>query len=107
MTILGKLWRGQYSLRVTFWIFYIFGYFASVVLNMFVSPIFNTQPWRALSVTALILPYNIASTVGVLRSADAYPLTRWWPNLAKIAVCLWESRIVWSLANGILRAVKD
>jgi hypothetical protein len=101
--ILDKLWRGQYSLWITFWIFYVAGYFASSFLSIFVSPVFSTQPWRILCVIALIVPYNIVSTVGVLRSADAYPLTRWWPNLAKIAVGLWDTHIAWSLIKGVLR----
>ena len=103
MTVLKKLWRGQYSLPVTFWIFYVLGYFGSVGLTMLVSPIFQTQPWRWLSVIVLVAPYCIVTTVGVLRSADAYPLARGWPVLAKIAVCLWDARIIWSLGKGTLQ----
>ena len=103
MSVIGKLWRGQYSLPIAFWVFYVVGYFGSVVLTWVVSPLFGTQPWRMLSVLAIVLPYNIVSAVGVLRNSES----GWWPTLAKIAVCLWEARIAWSLVNGTLRGIKE
>jgi hypothetical protein len=53
----------------------------------------------AFGISVMIL-YWIVASVGVWRSADAYPLTRWWPAAAKIAVVLWAGRILWGLANG-------
>lgn len=103
-----KLWRGQYSLPVTFWGFYVFGYLVTYLLVALISPQFNTQPWRLLSVLILILPYNILSAVGLFRSADAYPRTRWrWGAVAQICLCLWEARVAWSLANGTIRAIGE
>ena len=107
MIILQRLWRGEFSLRVSFWIFYVLGYLISVGLSSVISPLFHIQPWRLLSVLILIIPYNIVSTVGVLRSANAYPSAKSWSFFTQIAVCLWEARIVWSLAAGTLRAAQE
>jgi hypothetical protein len=94
-------------LLVAFWVFYVLGYFASAFLTIVVSPLFSTQPWRMLVVLILLVPYNVLSTMGVLRSADAYPLSRGWPMLAKVAVSLWEARIAWTTIKGFLRAIGE
>lgn len=98
--VLGKLWRGQYPLWVMFWGFYVAGYLVSFGLMVLVAPQFNTQPWRFLSVLILLVPYNVVSTVGVLRSVAAYPRGYWWAILTGIVVCLWEARLIWSLSRG-------
>ncbi|MGH8721404.1 MAG: hypothetical protein ACREU4_05440, partial [Burkholderiales bacterium] len=77
------------------------------ILVVLISPYFDTQPWRLLSVLVLILPYHILSTVGVWRSANAYPLTQSWPVMAKIVVCAWVARMLWSLSGGAMRAVAE
>jgi len=107
MTVLRKLWQGHYSLPLSFWVFYLGGYLTCVGLTFIVSPFFTTQPWRLLSVLVLTVPYNIVSTAGTLRSADASPQESWWPILTKIVVCLWEARVVWSLTSGTLRALRE
>lgn len=107
MSILRSLWLGQFSLRVSFWVFYVLGYLISVGLTSLISPLFHTQPWRLLSVLVLIIPYNIASTVGVLRSANSYTSAKGWSFLTQIIVCLWEARIVWSVVAGTLRAAPE
>lgn len=104
MRILLKLWQGGYSLPVTFWGFYVAGYFATAGLVILISPMFATQPARTISVLLLILPYNTLSTVGVWRSADAYELTKWWPVTAKIAIVLWGAYILSSLGLGGIAA---
>lgn len=100
MSILLKMWQGGYSLAVTFWGFYVAGYFATALLVIFIAPQFTTQPARTICVLILIIPYNTLSTIGVWRSADAYELTKWWPIMAKIAVILWGAYIVSSLGLG-------
>jgi hypothetical protein len=102
-----KLWQGKYPLIVAFWGFYVIGYLISFGLVMRVSPLFETQPWRFLSVMILIVPYNIISTVGVWRSAKAYPFTRWWPVWAQICVGVWEVRVSWSILTAIERGITE
>lgn len=99
-----KMWQGGYSLPVTFWGFYVAGYFATACLVIFITPYFATQPARTISVLVFILPYNTLSTIGVWRSADCYELTKWWPVMAKIAVLLWGAYILSSLGLGGLTA---
>jgi hypothetical protein len=84
VSVIGKLWRGQYSLPIAFWVFYVVGYFGSVVLTWVVSPVFGAQPWRMLSVLAIVWPYNIVSAVGVLQNSES----GCWPTLASKNRCL-------------------
>lgn len=97
MGVLLKMWTGSYSLPVTFWGFYVGGYFVTALLVIFITPHFPTEPGRTFSVLVLIVPYNTLSTIGVWRSADAYELTKWWPVIAKIAVVLWGAYILATL----------
>jgi hypothetical protein len=101
------LWRGKYPLWLAFWGFYVVGYFPMAWLTMNVASHIDAQPWRWLVAVLMTVPYNILSTVGAWRSADAYPLTRWWPNMAKIIVCLWSGRIAWQLGQGTLFSWKE
>lgn len=105
--ILRKLWSGQYSLPITFWGFYVGGYIATFILTWFISPLFHTQPWRAMIVFILLVPYNVVSLVGFYRSSHSYPLARLWPTLAKVFVCLWEARFVWSMIRGFMQAISE
>lgn len=107
MNPIRNLWRGKYPLWLTFWAFYVLGYAVSVGLTALITPNFHTQPWRWLSAMLLVVPYSVLSAVGVWRSADAYPLTRWWPNMAKICVMLWSARIAWSMSLGTMRALAE
>lgn len=90
-----------------FWGFYVAGYLVSLGLIALISPLFHTQPWRLLSLLILLIPYNVVSTVGVLRSVVAYPGGRWWPILTIIFVCLWESRLIWSSFRGVSLGVAE
>ena len=104
----GKLWRGEYRLLFAFWGFYVGGYLVTAVgLLPLIAPHIHAQPWRLIVVLLIVVPYNIVSGVGVWRSADAYPLTRWWPRMAQAVVILWGLWIAWSMGRGILRAIAE
>ena len=106
--ILRKFWRGQYPLWVIFWGFYVFGYLVSLGLIALISAQFHTQPWRLVSLVILLVPYNVVSTVAVLRSVAAYPRGRWWwPILTTIVVCLWELRVIWSVFRGVSKGLTE
>jgi hypothetical protein len=103
MGFIRKLWWGQYPLALSFWGFYVFGFLVAAALAVLVTlPLWATQlrPVSYLVRDGLFAFYWIVATVGVWRSADSYPHTRLWPILAKIVVCVWSARLVWSLANG-------
>lgn len=92
---------------MTFWGFFVGGYIATFILTQLIGPLFHTQPWRATIVFILLVPYNIVSLVCFYRSSHIYPLARFWPTLAKVFVCLWEARIVWSLIRGFMQAASE
>jgi hypothetical protein len=101
-----RLWRGEYSLPVAFWAFWVLGYF---VLRI---PLFLALIWLARSFPSLRsfpavfgqcleLAYLILTSVGVWRSATAYKPTAKltvgfttldWGLLAKVAVIIWDLR---------------
>ncbi len=89
-----KLWRGQYTLPVAFWLFFILGTFlAPIVIMMAYIPFYFAgmpQIRPPLSVLAMII-YPIFAAVGVWRSANARPFQRWpvAAAIAKIGVCFW------------------
>src|SRR6185437_2765139 len=98
MSAIRKLWWGEYLLALTFWGFYVFGVIASMLCAAVVMiPLYFLHlPQLGFGVGSVAFAsYWIVASIGVWRSADAYPHTRWWPALAKIVVCLWAARMVW------------
>jgi hypothetical protein len=99
-----NLWRGQQRLVVAFWCSYVLGFFlsagaAGLVLGLFtmVGKRLFDQPILGPEVAAgVLLSYCITATVGVWRSANRYPGTRWWPALVKLVVIFVTP--VWLLA---------
>src|SRR6266436_6152782 len=103
MNTLRKLWWGQYPLVQAFWGLYVIGFFLSWIVAAIIAAPFLLLHMRPIGFAiwyALTISYLIVATVGTWRSADAYPLTRWWPVLAKIWICIWTARIIWGLSNG-------
>jgi hypothetical protein len=92
---------------MAFWAFYVGGVLVTPALLALIAPLFHAQPWRLIVVWLIVVPYNVVSAVGVWRSADAYPLTRWWPRMAQAVVILWELWIAWSMLLGLLRAIAE
>ena len=89
MNILVKLWRGEYSLARSYWLFSVLGNAVlsiPVKLYEFAPADVQNGPIRYLALIygLLILVYCFVVAVGVWRSANAY--TKWsgWKYLAKI-----------------------
>ncbi len=97
-----KLWWGQYPLVRSFWVFYVLGIFiAPLIAIVGMLPIYFFSRGAALAIGATLYgAYLIVASVGVWRSADAYPYARWWPNLAKTVVVIIVARMGWGLLNG-------
>ena len=106
MSTLAKLWWGRYSLRRTFWLFYVLGFSITWFVTAVIYVPFFFLHVRTLGFIVAFLCfafYFIVSSVGVWRSADAYPFTgaaRFWAVAAKGVVCLAVIRVLWSFANG-------
>ena len=106
VTFLRRLWHGQYSLRQSFWGFYVIGGFLIVGVAGGVSGVFiffNAQPMGAVAAAVIIVGYVLVATVGTWRSASNYPLTRWWPTLAKFVILIWTTYLIaWFAINKLL-----
>jgi MFS family permease len=110
MRVLRKLWWGQYPLVQAFWVFYVAGFLGCVVFASITYAVFyaiHARPFGVLAWAFVFTCYLLIASVGVWRSADAYPCTRWWPIWAKIVVGLFAARVFWSLANGGARSLVD
>lgn len=89
----AKLWRGQYSLPVAFWKFFILGIFLAQFIAGLIGILFYfvgmpqvTQPLFNIATVV----YPIFAAVGVWRSANARPFQRWplAAAAAKFGVCV-------------------
>jgi hypothetical protein len=109
ISIVRKLWGGEYSLPVAFWGFYVGGAILSLLAA---APVLIASYrldvsvyWAIVAVRTAIL---IVTSAGVWRSARqniASPIwmSRLWGYGARAVVVLWLARIVWinvaTLAN--------
>lgn len=91
ITSLSRLWRGEIPLATAFWTWAVLG---GLLVNITTSAAFlilvsNDQPILAIIAGyAPSLPYNLAVTVGVWRSAARYPGERHWAEFARISVAI-------------------
>lgn len=81
-----KLWRGEYSLPITYWVFGVLGnIFLGPPLN-FIDPI--ASPVLFYSLLSLITVYSVIVAVGIWRSATKYHGLLLWKYLAKIVAVI-------------------
>ena len=108
MNILGKLWRGQYSLPKAFWGFYILGQIACFVLLAIILLISYRSHLGTLGFIfgfLIVSGYWINAAVGVRRSASSYLASPIWMTragavVARGVIVLFAARAVWGIANG-------
>ena len=108
MSVLRKLWWGQYSLPRTFWGFYVLGFFAAIFLS---ATILLTSYHLKLGTLGFIFGFSLftiywfIASVGVWRSAGPNMTSRvWtvriWAIAARGIVLLFAVRAFWGLVNG-------
>ena len=108
MSIIRKLWWGQYSLPQTFWGFYVFGFFAAFFLSatiLFISYYLRLSTIGFIVGFLIVIAYWFIASVGVWRSAGANMTSpvwtvRVWAIAARGIVLLFAARATWSLVNG-------
>lgn len=102
MAFFGKVWRGEYSLAKTYWLFgVVVGVVYTVFLNM--AAMATGEVGTAFFLMILYLPWYVVLTGGVWRSANIYCATEGknslWGRLAQIAVVLGWAVTLGNLAN--------
>jgi hypothetical protein len=108
MAVLRKLWWGEYSLPVAFWLFYCIGTVATIFLGgviLFLSRTINARPIAFIVCFALSYGYWLMASMGVWRSASPYwksPIwmQRIWAAAARIVVAIGVARFVLGLIDG-------
>lgn len=101
MNYIRKLWRGDVSLVVTFWVWYIFLSLIVSVIHDVVVLWLSGYPAIVLVVVVLldlmILLYLVFITVAVWRSATKYQGKYIWELLAKTLIAFGWARMILSL----------
>ncbi len=83
---ISKLWRGDYSLPITYWVFGVIGNVGlSIPMNL-INP--DSNPLAFYSLLALVFVYSILVSVGIWRSATKYQGLSLWKYLAKFVAIL-------------------
>ncbi len=85
--MIGKLWRGEYSLVISYWLFGVLGsYVLVVILGVVVA--LTPSLGLAAAVWAGFLAYVVLTSVGIWRAAGKYTGPALWGFLARLAVVL-------------------
>ncbi len=104
MKTLARLWRGQYGLAKTWWLFGVLG---TALLNLVSGPlnaVVASTPADGIGGVALVVAavlvavvgvcYGAVVTVGIVRAAMAYPGRRLWSWLAlAVTAIAWVSAV--------------
>ena len=89
---LRALWHGQFPLARVFWLYaVVYGSVANLIATIvtFAALSAGVPGVVAAVIHMLPLPYNIAVSIGVWRSADRYRGLPLWALLARLVVTLW------------------
>lgn len=108
MSILRRLWQGQYSLPIAFWVFYWAGLVACFIASGFVIVLSESLHARSVAFAVCLTLtwfYMVVASVGVWRSAAPYwtsPIwmRRIWAAAARLIIVGWIAKIAFGLANG-------
>ncbi len=83
---ISRLWRGDYSLPLTYWVFGVVGNVGlSIPMNL-ISP--DSDPLIFYSLLTLVFVYSILVSVGIWRSATKYQGLSLWKYLSKFVAIL-------------------
>ena len=108
--MLGRLYRGEYSLSVAFWGFLIGGTFAVALgAALLAVPLlfFASGGLVYLMILALICGYWCIVFVGIWRSASTGRSHPVYQIIAKVIIVLYIASFIWNLINGeILQQVR-
>jgi hypothetical protein len=101
MRAMRSFWRGERSLPVAFWGFYVGGWIASTVVGLTISLILlrwpHTGPLRFLVGALFVSGYPVFAAVGVWRSARPSSFTG---VAARVWVSIWPAGLLFAAVNG-------
>jgi hypothetical protein len=90
--LVKHLWAGEVPLRQAFWQYAVgYGLLLNLITTLAFLALITRDANTALIVLAFALPvpYNVLITVAVWRSADRYPGSKTWADLARIGAVIW------------------
>lgn len=93
---ISKLWRGDFSLPISYWLFGVLG---NAVLSIPIGFTAWLNPILAWTLAAVTIIYGILVNVGIWRSSTKYQGNKIWAVLAKIAVVLGAASLLLSVAT--------
>jgi hypothetical protein len=100
MSLIGRIWRGEEGLALTFW---GYGLGANLLFTMIMVMTLQLHlpVWGFAAVLLFRLVYMVFISVGIWRSASRYTGNRVWAYLAKIMVILGYLNVFLSLGRGV------
>ena len=86
--VIARLWNGNYSLAVTFWVFGVLVRILEWILLKYVEflELAKTSPWLFNVTLVLAIALEVCILVGMWRSAGKYKGFRLWPILVRAVV---------------------
>jgi hypothetical protein len=102
MAFFGKVWRGEYSLARTYWLYgVVVGIVYNIITNLAIAG--TGELGTGFILMLLYLPWYVILTGGVWRSANTYCATEGknslWGRLAQIAVVLGWAMTLFNIAR--------
>ncbi|MGE4423706.1 MAG: hypothetical protein AB7D39_15535 [Pseudodesulfovibrio sp.] len=99
MSLIGRIWRGEEGLGLTFW---GYGLGANILFSMIMLMTLQLRLpiWGFIGVLLFRLVYMVFISVGIWRSAGRYTGHQAWAYLAKVMVILGYLNIFVSLGRG-------
>jgi hypothetical protein len=108
--MLGRLYRGEYSLAVTFWGFFVAGNLVVwLVAALLAAPVlfFVSGSLAYAMILALIFAYWCIVLIGIWRSAGSGRSRPVYQIMPKVLIVLFIANTIWNLVNGeALRQVR-
>jgi hypothetical protein len=108
MAVIGRLWRGEFTLPKTFWGFYVGGIFLAFIVGTGITVAANRMHFFAqgfIVAIVLLYSYGFIATVGVWQSARAEIKSPAWMNrvwgwAARLLILVLSSQVLFKLING-------
>lgn len=102
MNWLKKLWNGEYSLPMSYWVFMVLIGNIGFTLALLIA---QTLSWPMLFLALVVvgLPYTVVAMVGTWRAANAYVGWKGWAIAAQILIVFGVIRSVFDIFTAFIQ----
>lgn len=101
MNWLKKLWNGEYSLPMSYWVFMVILGNFGIVIAMQVLTAINIIPLLAIGI-AVAVAYTVVAVVGTWRAASKYAGWKGWAIIVQVLIALGIIKICLDVIVAVL-----